>query len=64
LRILGGARPADLPVTRNRLAHLVINLKMAKPAGIVLPVSLLQTAEIIGKEAYYEPEFDTSAEGR
>lgn len=57
LRILGGALPADLPVVRNRLAHLVINLKMAKPAGIVLPVSLLQTAEIIGREAYYQPEF-------
>jgi hypothetical protein len=52
LRILDGARPADLPVVRNRLAHLVVNLKMAKAAGIVLPVSLLQTAEIIGQEAY------------
>jgi hypothetical protein len=64
LRILGGVLPADLPVVRNRLAHLVINLKMAKPAGIVLPVSLLQTAEIIGREAYYQPEFDSSAEVR
>lgn len=64
LRILDGARPGDLPVVRNRLAHLVVNLKMAKAAGIVLPVSLLQTAEVIGKEAYYEPDFETSAEGR
>ncbi|APG27780.1 hypothetical protein A7E78_07980 [Syntrophotalea acetylenivorans] len=52
LRILAGARPADLPVERNRLAHLVVNLKMAKAAGLVLPVSLLQTAEVIGQEVY------------
>lgn len=64
LRILGGTRPSDLPVVHNRLAHLVINLKMAKPAEIVLPVSLLQTAEIIGKDAYYQPDFATSPEGR
>lgn len=54
LRIFAGARPAELPVVRNHLAHLVINLKMAKAAGIVLPVSLLQTAEVIGKEVYKE----------
>ncbi len=54
LRILAGARPGDLPVVRNRLAHMVVNLKMAKAAGLVLPVSLLQTAEVIGKEVYKE----------
>ncbi len=54
LRIFAGARPADLPVVRNRLAHMVVNLKMAKAADLVLPVSLLQTAEVIGKEVYKE----------
>lgn len=54
LRILAGAHPADMPVVRNQLAHLVINLKMAKAADLVLPVSLLQTAEVIGKEVYKE----------
>ncbi len=54
LRILGGAQPGDLPVQRNRLAHLVVNLKMAKSADLVLPVSLLQTAEVVGKEVYKE----------
>lgn len=63
LRILGGARPAELPVVSNRLAHLVINLKMAKPAGIVLPVNLLRTAEVIGREAYYEPAIDQMTVG-
>lgn len=51
LRILGGEKPADLPVVSNRLAHLVVNLKIAKATGIVLPVSVLQTAEVIGQEA-------------
>ena len=52
LKILDGARPGDLPLTSNQRAQLTVNLKMAKAAGIVLPVSLLQTAEIIGKEAF------------
>ncbi len=52
LRIFAGARPEEVPVVSNRMAQLVVNLKMAKAAGIVLPVSLLQTAEVIGQEAY------------
>lgn len=50
LRILAGERPEDIPVTQNRHATLTVNLKMAQATGIVLPVSLLQTAEIIGRE--------------
>lgn len=52
LRILAGGRPGDFPVKDNEQARLTVNLKMAKAAGIVLPVSLLQTADIIGREAY------------
>ncbi len=52
LRILYGATPGEIPVVSNRLARLTVNLRMAKGAGIVLPVSLLRTAEIIGREAY------------
>lgn len=51
LKILGGTRPENLPIKTNKHAHLSINLKMAKAAGIVLPVSMLQTAEVIGQEA-------------
>lgn len=51
LRILAGARPEDFPVVQNREARLTVNLKMAQAAGIVLPVSLLQTADVIGQEA-------------
>jgi ABC-type uncharacterized transport system substrate-binding protein len=52
LRILYGARPGDIPLVSNRLARLTVNLRMARAAGIVLPVSLLRTADIIGREAY------------
>lgn len=51
LRILAGERPGDIPVVQNHEARLTVNLKMAQAAGIVVPVSLLQTAEIIGLEA-------------
>ncbi len=51
LRILAGTRPEGIPVVQNQEAQLTVNLKMAQAAGIVLPVSLLQTAEVIGQEA-------------
>ncbi len=51
LRILAGTRPEDIPIVQNREAQLIVNLKMAQAAGIILPVSLLQTAEVIGQEA-------------
>lgn len=51
LRILAGTRPEEIPVIQNRRAHLTVNLKMAQASGIVVPVSLLQTAEVIGQEA-------------
>lgn len=50
LRVLSGGRPGDIPLARNQRARLVVNLKMAKAAGITLPVAVLKTAEIIGKD--------------
>jgi ABC-type uncharacterized transport system substrate-binding protein len=52
LRILYGASPSGIPLVSNRLTRLSVNLRMARAAGIVLPVSLLRTAEIIGREAF------------
>ena len=63
LRILGGEKPADLPVVGDRMAHLMVNLKIAKATGIVLPVSLLKTAEVIGQEIFEEDPTATT-EGR
>ncbi|WP_143890848.1 ABC transporter substrate-binding protein [Desulfomicrobium baculatum] len=50
LRVLGGESPASIPMVENRRVRLIVNLKLARAAGLVLPVSLLKTATVIGKE--------------
>ncbi len=52
LGILDGARPGDIPLVENKKARLAVNLKMARAAGVVIPVSVLKTAELIGQKAY------------
>ena len=50
LRVLAGERAGDIPLARNQRTRLVVNLKLAKAAGITLPMAVLKTAEIIGKD--------------
>ena len=52
LAILGGASPSSIPLARNQGAGLVVNLKLAEAAGIVIPMSTLRAAtQVIGQES-------------
>jgi len=47
LRILNGTPPSSIPITHNVEGNLIINMKVAKAAGLKVPKSLLRKASRI-----------------
>jgi putative tryptophan/tyrosine transport system substrate-binding protein len=44
-RVLKGAKPADLPVEQPTKLEFVINLKIAKALGLMVPLIMQMTAD-------------------
>jgi putative ABC transport system substrate-binding protein len=60
-RILGGAKPADLPVKQPMRYELPVNARTARALGIAIPAALRASAEVVEER---EPATDRPGSGR
>lgn len=56
LKIIDGMSPSDFPIVENKQARLTVNLNMAGAADIVLPLTVLKIARVIGQKTYDQQE--------
>lgn len=47
LEILDGKSPAEMPLVKNKKAKVYLNMKLAKKLGVIFPMDLIESAEII-----------------
>ena len=64
LRILDGESPGNIPEVTNQQSFIIVNLEMAKAAGIIIPVDLLRAADkVIGHEALVKSDSKEQEDG-
>jgi ABC-type uncharacterized transport system substrate-binding protein len=44
MKILGGAKPGDIPIATNKTGRIMVNAKLAQKAGMQVPFEVLQSA--------------------
>ena len=47
LQILMGKEPKDIPITTNKKARVILNMKLAKKLGIKFPLELIERATFV-----------------
>ena len=47
LEILDGKHPGDIPLVKNKKAKIFLNMKLAKKLGIVFPMDLVDSAQLV-----------------
>jgi putative ABC transport system substrate-binding protein len=62
-RILGGAKPAAIPVESLTRQELTVNIDAARMLALALPHSLLARADVIIRGRHGVPDFGLTAEG-
>lgn len=47
LKILNGAAPSSIPITKNKRAKVSLNMSLAKKLGIIFPIELIDMATLV-----------------